>query len=133
MSLNDSAQPKLTARQVKAIEALLTEPNATAAATVAGVSKPTIFRWLANADFVAAYRDARMRLLESALAKLQATADDAVETLKTVMNSASAPAPARVSAARCVLEMALKSRDTLEVEERLKALEASIYARQKAG
>jgi phage terminase small subunit len=133
MSLNDSVQPKLTARQVKAIEALLTEPNVTAAAAAANVSKPTIFRWLANADFAAAYREARMRLLESALAKLQATADDAVETLKTVMNSASAPAPARVSAARAVLEYALKSRDTLEVEERLKDLEESIYARRKAG
>lgn len=119
---------KLTAKQQRAIEALLSEPTVQAAAKAAGVSKATIFRWLGDSVFSEAYRDLRGRLLESTLAALQQASGDAVKTLREVMEGAILHPSARVSAARTLLEMSLKAREVLEVEERLKALEARLNA-----
>jgi DNA-binding MurR/RpiR family transcriptional regulator len=118
-----SEQDGLTAKQQRAIESLLREPTVQAAAEAAGVSKATIFRWLACPGFSAAYREARGRLLESTLTALQAASTDAVTCLREVINDKAAQVSARVSAAKTVLELGLKAREALEVEERLAYLE----------
>ena len=113
----------LTPKQQRAIEALLKNPTTRAAAQAAGVSETTIFRWLADPAFSKAHREARGRILESTLLALQSASSDAVQTLRAVMNDHDALPAARVSAARSVLEFALKARTELEIEERLAALE----------
>jgi len=125
--------PKLTAKQQKALEALLSEPTVLAAAEAAGVSRTTIFRWLGDSVFADAYRALRGQMLESTLTALQSASGDAVATLKTVMNDQEAKGSERVSAARCVLEMTLRAREILEVEERLKVLEEKLNAQQAPG
>lgn len=122
MSGNKTNQT-LSAKQQRAIKALLTEPTTRAAAEAAKVSEATIWRWLADPDFDQAYRAAREQLYEATLASLQEASTLAVETLRQVMDDPKAPAPARVSAARCVLEMSIRARETLDVEERLRELE----------
>src|SRR5262245_8742563 len=117
---------RLSAKQQRAIEALLTEPTTRAAAQAAGVGETTIFRWLAEPAFSTAYRAARSRLLESTLTELQAASTEAVETLREVMNSPLAMPAARVSAARAVLEFSLRAREEIEIEERLRALESAV-------
>jgi hypothetical protein len=124
---------KLTTKQQRAMEALLATPTVLAASEAAGVSKTTIFRWLADPDFSAAYREARGQLLEATLAALQAAGAAAVETLKTVMKDETAQPSARVSAARTVLEMTLRAREVLEVEERLRLLEERLNAQPTPG
>jgi len=119
-----SEQDRLTAKQEKAIESLLREPTIQAAAEAAGVSKATIFRWLSDPVFSAAYREARGRLLESALTALQAASTDAVTCLREVINDRAAQVSARVSAAKAVLELSLRAKEAIEHEERLKAVEA---------
>jgi hypothetical protein len=125
----DTQKPPLTARQLRAIAALCEEPTTRAAARKARVGEKTLWRWLNDPAFAAAYQRARSRLLEDTLVALQAAGIEAIETLREVMAAKSGPASARVSAARCVLEMALRGREIIEVEERLRALEDTFIGR----
>jgi hypothetical protein len=133
LSVNESQNGKLTAKQERAIKALLSEPTTKDAAVEAKVSEATLRRWLKDAAFSASYREARNQLLETTLTWLQQASGEAVDTLKEVMADKMAKGSERVSAAKAVLEMALKARDVLEVEERLAALEAKFDAQQKGG
>jgi hypothetical protein len=123
----------LSARQRRAIEALLTEPTTRAAAKAAGVGHTTIWRWLADPIFEAAYRSARDRMLESTLAMLQSASAESVTVLREVMTDKSAPPSARVASARAVLELTLRARETLEMESRLRALESAVGVPSAAG
>ncbi|MGH9834952.1 MAG: hypothetical protein ACRD9Y_18180 [Blastocatellia bacterium] len=128
MRVSESQKGELTPKQVGAIEALLSEPTTTIAAKSAGVGEATLFRWLNDPDFSAAYRDARGRLLERALTILQASSTDAAECLRDIVRNKKAPVYARLSAAKTILEIGLKAREALEVEERLRALEERLNA-----
>ncbi len=119
---------RLTAKQERALQALLVTPTTRAAAEAAGVSEATIWRWLADADFSAVYREARTKSLESTLTALQAAGADAVKALRDVMNDTNAKGSERVSAAKAIIELGLKGRDVLETEERLAALEERLAA-----
>ena len=123
-----SENKRPSARQQRAIEALITEPTTRAAAKAAKVSEATIWRWLTDPIFSTAYKDARSQLLESTLTALQAKGQAAVEALADVMTNAVEYPSARVSAARTILEMTLKAREVLEVEERLREVEAKLAA-----
>lgn len=116
-------KPELTAKQIRAIEALCREPRIDQAAKSAGVSRVTLWRWLNEPAFSLAYRDARSRLLEGALIALEAKATQAIETLSDVMNDHDSPAGSRVSAARTTLELLLRLRESLEIEARIAAIE----------
>jgi hypothetical protein len=120
-----SEAAKLTPRQIKAIEVLLREPGVEAAARAAGVHRMTLFRWLNNPTFSQVYRDARARLLEQTLTVLQSFSVDAVTVLVTVMNNTDAADQTRVTAAGKILEFAIKAREHLEFEDRLRQLELS--------
>ena len=127
MSDSERLEPDdVPAKQQRAIDALLRNPTTRAAARAAGVSEPTIFRWMNEPAFAKAYREARGRILESTLSALQSASSDAVKTLKRVMANNLARPGERVSAARTVLEFALKASEKLEVEERLRVLEARL-------
>jgi hypothetical protein len=122
----------LTQKQQKTIQALLENPTARAAAKAAGVGETTLYRWLGEAAFSRAYRAARNQLLEGTLTALQAASSEAVQTLRQVMQDAEAMVTARVSAARAILEFALKAKEQLETEARLSALEQQV-AEQSRG
>jgi hypothetical protein len=121
----------LTPKQQKALQALLENPTTRAAAKAAGVGETTIFRWLAEPAFNRCYREARNHLLENTLTALQAASTDAVQTLRDVMRDTQAMVTARVSAARAILEFALKAKELLETEARLSALEQQVAAQTK--
>jgi hypothetical protein len=135
MEGNGSKSGELTAKQLRAIEALLKEPTTAKAAKAAGVGETTIFRWLNDPAFSAAYRETRSRLLETTLTSLQAASGDAVDALRKVLKNTKARPGEKVSAARAILEYSLKAREVLEVEERLRALEDRLSQQQqpKAG
>ncbi len=130
MEVNGNPNEKLTAKQQRAIKALLDEPTTKAAAESAKVGETTLHRWLNDPAFSSAYREARGRLLETTLTRLQQVSGKAVDTLETVMTDEAAKGSERVSAAKAVLEMTLKAREVLETEERLRALEAKLDAMQ---
>jgi len=122
----------LTAKQAKAIEHLLTCASLGEAAEAAGVAESTLRRWRKEPEFSQAFTDARSLLLDATLTKLQQRCSDAIETLSDVMTPGN-PAPARVSAARSVLEMCLRVREASETDERLRTIEETLQAAQSAG
>jgi hypothetical protein len=111
----------MTAKQQRAIEALLSEPSIRQAATVAGLGEKTIRRWLQNAEFSQAYQQARQHVFADALAGLRAATHDAVNALRTAIREETGAL--RLRAATAVLELSIRSAETLEVEARLERLE----------
>src|SRR5437763_1547025 len=73
---------KITPRQEKALAALLAEPTHAAAAARAQVSEATLYRWLKQPAFQAAYRELRRRAVDGAVSHLQQATAEAVETLR---------------------------------------------------
>ena len=102
---------------------MLAHPTLRAAAKAVKVSETTLWRWLQEPQFKAAYMEARREAGRQAIAHLQNKAGDAVTCLGKVMNSRTASPSAKVSAARAILEMALKATEIEDLAERLATLE----------
>jgi transposase-like protein len=115
---------KLSHKQERAIAALLVAPSVTAAAQQIGVNENTLLRWLKDAAFQTTYRDARRAVVQHAIVQVQRATAEAVETLRNVMQAADAPASAKVSAAKAILETAVKAVELEDLEARITALEA---------
>jgi len=115
---------ELSPQQEGAIVALLSDPGLTGAAKAAGVGKATLWRWMQKPAFQEAYRRARREAVEWARARLQQASGEAVEALRDVMNDQDAPHASRVSAAKTVLDLAMRATSEEEIEKRLAALEA---------
>jgi hypothetical protein len=96
----------LTPKKRRALVALLSEPTLEAAAAAARVGVRTLRTWRSERAFAAALEAAAADAFEHALARVRGLASEAVETLRGVMLDPLAPASARVSAARTVLERA---------------------------
>jgi len=114
---------KLTRKQEALISALLTAPSLAAAAQTAGIGEVTAWRWLKEPTFQTAYRDARRAVVQQAITQVQQATGEAVETLRTVMQDPEAPASAKVSAAKNILDMAVKAVELEDLEARIAALE----------
>lgn len=93
-----------------------------AAARSAGLSQATVYRRLEDPEFAQQLRAARSDMVQRAAAMLTAAAMEAVKTL-LALQQASTPAAARLGAARAILELGVKLRETAELEERLRVLE----------
>jgi hypothetical protein len=102
-----SAPRKLGRKQEALIAALLTEATHAAAAAKAGVSEATAQRWLHLPEFQAAYRQARRKLVEAAVGRIQAATGQAVDTLLAVAKGGAKDAD-RVRAAVALLDHALR-------------------------
>ena len=64
--------------------------------------------------------------MQQATARLQQASSDAVTALQSVMNDTEAPAPARVNAAKAVLELAVKAIEVEDLEARVQELERAV-------
>lgn len=104
------------------IAALLSRGSVEASAEVAGISRTTAWRWMKDPIVLARLREARRDAMHRAIARLQEAASSAVDCLVAVMGSGESES-AKVAAARCVLEQALRATELLDVEERIVALE----------
>lgn len=78
----------LTAKQIVAVEALLTHPTIAAAATAASVPERTLRHWRKTPEFRAALDEARREAWSHALARLGNLAGKAVSTLDRAMDCA---------------------------------------------
>jgi len=120
---------KLTRKKERAIAGLLTCGTIAAAAEFAHISEATLGRWLARDDFQASFREAKKRLFDEALTNLQLAADVAINTLVSILQNEEKPAGARVTAARVVLDTAIKTIQIEEIEQRLMKLERLLSER----
>lgn len=91
-------------KRESAIAALLSAPTIKAAAKLAGISEPTLHRWMRRADFASDYQRAREKTLEMASDQLRHGTLAAVEVLREISANRKAPAASRVQAARSFLE-----------------------------
>ena len=118
------AEPKPpTAKQLKALEALLEGANVQDAASAAGVNRKTVGRWLNDPAFWTLYQVNSRRVLELAARRLTGKLDAAVELLGEVMDDTNAPAGVRLRAAAQVIDGSLRLLEVTDIQERLDALE----------
>lgn len=83
-------------------------------------------------EFRDAYREAKREVVMAAIARLQGAATEAVDALRAVMNDVENPASARVSAARAVLEIAVRAVEMEDLTARVEEIEA-ILKREEQG
>lgn len=114
---------KLTRTQERAVAALLAHSRLEDAARSCGVSKSTLCRWLQEPSFQEAFRVARHQFLDASLSSLQEAAGAAVAALKR--NLGCRKASVEVQAARAILEYTMRSVAMLELEARVRAIEAN--------
>ena len=119
---------QLGRKKEEAIVALLSQRSVEEAARTVNCPARTVYRWLKEPEFNAAYRDARRAAFSQSVARLQQMSAAAVSTLGKIMVDANAPAASRVRAAHSVLEQAAKAIELEDLEARLAALELSAGA-----
>ncbi len=121
----------LSGKKTRALGALLSSKSVEEAAQQAGVSTPTLFRWLRKDErFLGEYRRAGSQLMEEALRRLQQLCKEAVQTLAEVMADREATAASRVTAARATLELTLKIEEHRSLVNRVERLEAGLGKRK---
>src|SRR5262245_18685466 len=95
----------LTPRQEQGITALLVQGSLQAAAEASGVNEKTLRRWLReDMTFQVAYREVWRQVVQQAIVQVQQATGEAVATLRQVLRATDAPASARVTAAKAILE-----------------------------
>jgi hypothetical protein len=125
MTTNVTARA-LTPKQRKAIEALLTTGDVSAAAKEVKVSRESLYRWLKQPVFIAAVREAEAATLDELSRMLVRLGRTAVGTLAKAMTDAKAPWPTRVRAADASLARLLQLRELATLEARVTELEQSV-------
>ena len=79
--------------------------------------------WLQNDDFKVEYRSAKREAVAQAVTRLQQVAAEAVDTLREVMVKPESKDSARVTAAKTVLELAVKGIELEDLSARVEQLE----------
>jgi len=123
-------EQKVTPRQRKAIESLLTSGDVSQAAQVAGVSRKTIYVWFKRPAFVGALRQAEQQALDGLQRALVSLGDKAVGALADGM-SASTPIASRIRAADVALARLLQLRELIDLEARVAELEQRLEGKHE--
>lgn len=122
---------KLSARQYRALEALLGGATKSDAATAAGVDPRTLNRWM-NEDvlFWNTLQDESRKTVFDATRRLTAAMQSAVSVMMEVMEDGDAPAAVRLRAAQVVTETAVKLIETNDILRRLDELETKVIGNE---
>ena len=123
---------KFGRKKEAAILALLTHRNVEEAARAAGVGARTLYRWMREPEFDAAYRDAKRGAFSQAIARLHQMSSAAVTTLGKAMLDPGTPAATKVRAAQSILDHTAKAIEIEDLEARLAALEHTAESRNSA-
>ena len=97
-----------------------------AAAHKAGMCERSVYRRLESKEFKQRLQDFRDDIVKRTSAVLTAASMEAVKTLVSLMERSTAPS-ARLGAARSVLEISMKLREVVELEDRIRALEKDAF------
>ncbi len=116
----------------KALTALLESATITDAAESCGLSEKTLRRYLEDSEFQKEFRAARRLVFEQNIVRLQSLHAGAVETLER--NLTCENPSVEVRAAQIIIESSRKDFETLDILERLEAIEnATETENQKNG
>ena len=114
---------KVTPRQRKAIEALLTCGNVTRAAEAAGVTRNTLYRWFKQEPFKVALAAAEGEVMQALSRTLVRLGDKAGSVLEQVLTDEAAGDPVRLRAVAILLQNLVKVREAGALEQRVSVLE----------
>ena len=124
---------KLSRKKEEAIVAFLTKRNVEEAAQAAGISTPTLYRWMKEPGFDAAYREAKRAAFGQAITRLQQSSSAAATTMLKIMVDSGAPASTRLRAADCIFSHAKHAIELEQVEGRIAALEQAVEQAKPPG
>jgi hypothetical protein len=123
---------KLTSRQTRAIDALISEPTIEQAAERAGVTRKTIYRWLQYPGFRAELTAAESAAIDKSCRRLIAMADKAITALDDVLDNPSQNgAGNKRLAAAAIIDIFMRLRELRNIENRLSELESVVFKNEK--
>jgi hypothetical protein len=96
------------------------------AARKAGVSERTVYRWQADPAFQERVKQTRAEFVQRTAGMLTGAGMGSVKTLVDLQQDASVAPAVRRGAARDLLAMSLRFRETAEFEQRLAAIEVQL-------
>ena len=91
-----------------------------------GIGEKTLFRWLQLDEFKQAFKTARRQVIDQTIAQIQSVMSEAVQTLLNIMSDGAAPASAKVSAARTLLDIGFKVVEIEELEGLIENIEKNL-------
>jgi len=124
---------KLGPKQQRAILALLTSRSVEEAASASHTPVRTLYRWLKDPAFNAAYREAQRAGFSQAIARLHQMAGAAATTLGKVMVDQKTPPATKVRAADSILNHTSKAIELEDIEARVSQLERATEAKNTGG
>lgn len=116
----------LNQRQERFLKALLETPSLEQACKVADIAKNTGYKYLKDDTFMKEYRAIRRELMQQVTVKLQKSSEDAVHTLNEIMVDTDATPSSRVQAAKNILDIAYRSLELDDIQERVDYLESRL-------
>ena len=119
---NEPEEDPLLVREAQLIEMLARVMKVAEASRRTGMSLSTIHRRLRCRKFKAQVDEFREDLMSGAASRTAGLMDQALDTLAELMDAQQTPG-VRMQSAKCVLETAVKFRETLILEKRIDALE----------
>lgn len=122
----------LPPKQFRALVALLEESTIEGAAEASGVDPSSLHRWMKDETFEAAYKEAKRRLFDHAIGRIQQCASKAVDTLEEILGDVTAKDSARVTAARIVLDFARSGISLVELEQEIDLLKQQVSQRMES-
>jgi hypothetical protein len=121
----------LSEKQERALAAVLSHPTTKEAALAAGISETTLWRYTRDEEFSRRLKEARREAFDHTVTRLQKSSGEAVTVLRDLMMKEDAPAAARISAARTVLDYAMRAAEQDELKARINELEKFILRKQE--
>ena len=119
---------KLGSKQEEVIVALLSQRSVEDAARVANVTARTLYRWMKEPEFDAAYRKAKRAAFGQSIARMHHLSSAAVSTLGKIMLDSATPPATRVRAADSILDHTAKAIEIEDIEARVSELERAAHA-----
>jgi transposase-like protein len=127
----NAPQPRtLTAKQLMAIDALVSGKSLGETAETVGVNRKTLYKWREDPLFQEALHQAQGELHQAAIATLIAASTSAARNLQQIFENKWEPAAARVSAARVVLDFCHKHIDVARLEAKVDEVRALLDGEQ---
>lgn len=124
---------KLGRKKEEAIIALCSARSVEEAARTCKTPVRTLFRWLKEPDFDAAYRKAKSAAFGQSIARLHYLSGAAVSTLGKVMLDPATPPATKVRAADSILNHSTKAIEIEDLQARLANLERIAESRKATG
>ncbi len=121
----------LKGKQGAFLAALLAAPTVAEAAQASNVSERTAWRYLSDPAFQIEYRAARREVTQHTIMRLQSDSTHAAKVLRDIADDTTAPASARVTACRVIIEQAFKGAEMRDLAEDVEEIKRMLGERAK--